>query len=111
MANGPAGVDSMTPRGVPTAAEVLGQAGAENFPVASRLLPARVRGHLMAIYGFARLADDIGRASQSDDNSQRHQADDEIGAAVAQERMRNSCRWNQRRHDGHVESRLHHELR
>jgi len=32
----------------------------ENFPVALRLLPARHRQHLMAVYGFARTADDIG---------------------------------------------------
>jgi squalene synthase HpnC len=38
----------------------MSQAGAENFPVASRLLPAQARSHLLSIYGFARLADDIG---------------------------------------------------
>jgi len=38
----------------------LDKAGAENFPVALRALPARYRGHLMALYGFARLTDDIG---------------------------------------------------
>jgi squalene synthase HpnC len=32
----------------------------ENFPVALRLLPARYRDHLMAVYGFARITDDIG---------------------------------------------------
>jgi squalene synthase HpnC len=32
----------------------------ENFPVALRVLPARYRRHLLALYGFARLADDIG---------------------------------------------------
>jgi hydroxysqualene synthase len=31
----------------------------ENFPVASRLLPARMRPHVAAVYAFARLADDI----------------------------------------------------
>jgi squalene synthase HpnC len=36
------------------------QASAENFPVALRALPARYRRHLMALYGFARLTDDIG---------------------------------------------------
>ena len=36
------------------------QASAENFPVALRVLPARYRRHLMALYGFARLTDDIG---------------------------------------------------
>jgi squalene synthase HpnC len=32
----------------------------ENFPVALRILPAARRRHLMAIYGFARITDDIG---------------------------------------------------
>lgn len=31
----------------------------ENFPVASRLLPSRMRPHVAAIYAFARVADDI----------------------------------------------------
>lgn len=31
----------------------------ENFPVASRLLPARMRPHIAAIYAFARTADDF----------------------------------------------------
>jgi squalene synthase HpnC len=67
VASAPVGVSGdVTPRGIPTAAEVLGQAGAENFPVASRLLPARVRAHLLAIYGFARLADDIGDEADGD---------------------------------------------
>lgn len=38
----------------------MDKARAENFPVALRVLPARYRGHLMALYGFARLTDDIG---------------------------------------------------
>ena len=40
------------------------QAGAENFPVALRLLPARYRRHLMAVYRFARTVDDIGDEAQ-----------------------------------------------
>jgi squalene synthase HpnC len=39
---------------------VRAQAAAENFPVALRMLPARYRRHLMAVYVFARTADDIG---------------------------------------------------
>jgi len=39
------------------------QAAAENFPVALRLLPARYRRHLMAVYRFARTVDDIGDAA------------------------------------------------
>jgi squalene synthase HpnC len=32
----------------------------ENFPVAARVLPARYRRHLLAVYCYARLVDDIG---------------------------------------------------
>lgn len=39
---------------------LLAKAGGENFPVAPRLLPGRYRDHLMAVYGFARLVDDVG---------------------------------------------------
>jgi squalene synthase HpnC len=38
----------------------MAQARRENFPVASLLLPRRVRSHLLAVYGFARLVDDVG---------------------------------------------------
>ena len=44
----------------------MAKAGRENFPVASRLLPASVRPHLLAVYGFARLADDIGDEADGD---------------------------------------------
>ncbi len=39
---------------------VLARARSENFPVALRLLGERERRHLLAIYGFARLVDDVG---------------------------------------------------
>jgi squalene synthase HpnC len=39
---------------------VAAKASAENFPVALRVLPKRWRAHLSALYGFARLVDDIG---------------------------------------------------
>lgn len=38
----------------------MARAPGENFPVALRLLPAAVRGHLRAIYGYARLVDNLG---------------------------------------------------
>lgn len=38
----------------------------ENFPVASRLLPARLRGPVAAIYAFARRADDIADEGDTD---------------------------------------------
>ena len=39
---------------------VMARAAHENFPVALRLLPRAVRGHLRAIYGYARLVDNLG---------------------------------------------------
>jgi squalene synthase HpnC len=47
-------------------AGVLAQARHENFPVASRVLPRESRQHLMAVYGFARLVDDIGDELEGD---------------------------------------------
>ncbi len=41
------------------ACERLAQSHYENFPVASRLMPARLRPHVAAIYAFARTADDF----------------------------------------------------
>ena len=39
--------------------ESLARSHYENFPVASRLLPAPMRPHIAAVYAFARMADDI----------------------------------------------------
>ena len=36
------------------------QMGAENFPVALRVLPGDVRSRLAAVYAFARFVDDVG---------------------------------------------------
>jgi squalene synthase HpnC len=51
---------------MPTIESVMAQAGDENFPVALWLLGPRTRAHLLAIYGFARLVDDIGDEVQGD---------------------------------------------
>ncbi|MGC4085201.1 MAG: squalene synthase HpnC [Vicinamibacterales bacterium] len=61
----------------------------ENFPVASRLLPAPMRPHIAAVYAFARVADDIA---------------DEGGdpAAVRQARLR---AWQRRLHEAVREER------
>lgn len=48
------------------AAGAAGQAEAENFPVALRFLPARVRGDLGALYQFARYVDDLGDEFEGD---------------------------------------------
>lgn len=55
------------------------KAAAENFPVAVRLLPARLRRDLTAIYGFARSVDDIGDEGP-DTPAQRIAALDEVDA-------------------------------
>src|SRR5436305_14405734 len=39
---------------------------AENFPVALRLLPRRLRADLIAVYGFARVVDDLGDGAPGD---------------------------------------------
>ena len=49
-----------------TPAEILQQAGAENFPVAPWFLPRTYRRHLTAVYGFARLVDDLGDEARGD---------------------------------------------
>jgi squalene synthase HpnC len=54
------------PRGAPATEMVMARARGENFPVASRLLPRRERRHLLAIYGFARLADQLGDEVRGD---------------------------------------------
>ncbi len=54
----PAGSAAGSGHDIPAA--MAARSAGENFPVALRLLPARHRQHLMAVYGFARTVDDIG---------------------------------------------------
>lgn len=51
---------STAPAPLPSSAEVLAKADRENFPVALRLLPRSRRQALLALYGWARLVDDVG---------------------------------------------------
>jgi squalene synthase HpnC len=53
----------------------------ENFPVASRLLPRLEREHLVAIYGFARLTDDVGDEADGDRLALLDWLDDELDLA------------------------------
>jgi len=46
------------------------KAGAENFPVALRLLPRRYRARLIAVYNFARTVDDVGDEAPPDQRLQ-----------------------------------------
>lgn len=48
----------------------------ENFPVASRLLPARLRPHIAAVYAFARTADDFADEPGRDDRERLRLIDD-----------------------------------
>jgi len=62
-------VSSVVPQNGPLAAayaacQALAQSHYENFPVASRLLPAPMRPHVAAVYAFARVADDIADEGQ-----------------------------------------------
>jgi squalene synthase HpnC len=57
---------SETIAGIPGADAVMARAGNENFRVASRMLPRRARAHLLAVYGFARLVDELGDAAPGD---------------------------------------------
>ena len=73
-----AGVASASARAITS--QAAGKAGAENFPVALRLLPARYREHLAAVYGFARSADDFGDEAPA---AERIGLLDELAADVA----------------------------
>jgi squalene synthase HpnC len=64
----------------------MARAATENFPVASRLLPRAQRDHLLAVYGFARLVDELGDATDSSSAERLAALDwlgDELDAAVA----------------------------
>ena len=51
---------------LPPEQEILDRAGTENFSVASLVLGPQARRHLFAIYGYARLVDQIGDAVAGD---------------------------------------------
>ncbi len=62
MGESPSVAPHSPPADLPTPAAVMARAGGENFPVASRVLPRGVREQLLALYGFARLVDELGDA-------------------------------------------------
>jgi squalene synthase HpnC len=57
---------SPTAADLPGAETLLAQAETENFTVSSVLLGAATRRHLMAIYGYCRLVDDVGDEATGD---------------------------------------------
>ncbi len=50
----------LCPAALPSARAAMERAGGENFPVAMRVLARSDRRRLLALYGFARLADELG---------------------------------------------------
>ncbi len=64
---------------------VLGRASSENFPVASRLLPASRRADLMALYGWARLVDQLGDDYPCDRLRALAQVEWQLKAALARQ--------------------------
>ena len=68
------------PNTMPTREAVMVQAREENFPVALWLVGPRVRRHLKAIYGFARLVDDIGDEVPGDRLALLRQVERELDA-------------------------------
>jgi squalene synthase HpnC len=68
---------------IPSADAVLAQASAENFRVASRVLSRAERDHLLALYGYARLVDDIGDEQPGDRAAQLDWVERELDAIYA----------------------------
>lgn len=51
---------------LPGSEAILAKQGGENFSVALRVLPSQIREALVAIYGFARLVDELGDSFEGD---------------------------------------------
>lgn len=64
------------------------RARGENFPVASLLAPRWARPHLRAIYGFARLVDNLGDEAAGDRNALLDELERELEGVPATEIMR-----------------------
>src|ERR671936_660525 len=64
---------------------VARRARTENFPVASLLFPRRLRPHLRAIYGFARLVDILGDEVEGDRLAKLDELERELDACYAGE--------------------------
>jgi squalene synthase HpnC len=57
---------TLAPDTLPAADRILAMAAHENFPVAGVLFSREMRAHLLRIYGFARLADQLGDDARGD---------------------------------------------
>src|SRR5437763_13732017 len=66
---------------------VARRARTENFPIASMLFPRRLRPHLRAIYGFARLVDILGDEVEGDRLAALDELERELDACYEGEPM------------------------
>jgi squalene synthase HpnC len=70
------------------AERIAERAAGENFPVASFLAPRAARPHLRAIYGFARLVDNLGDEVEGDRNALLDELERELAGPPTTEIMR-----------------------
>ena len=70
---------------------ITARAATENFPVALRILSADQRRHLMAIYRFARLTDQIGDAAHGDRLAMLDELQRQVDACVDAQTDLNTC--------------------
>jgi squalene synthase HpnC len=68
---------------LPDAQAVMDKAGGENFSVAAHVLSRSDRRHLLAVYGFARLADEIGDEHSGERMAALDWLEDELDRAYA----------------------------
>ncbi len=74
---------TVAPGSIPSAQEVMGKSHLENFRVANPVLPRALRADLYALYGFARLVDDIGDEAQGDRLAMLDWLDNELDVLYA----------------------------
>jgi phytoene synthase len=73
------------PPGLPAELDLTARAAGENFPVVTRLVPRTARARLLAVYGFARLADDLGDEYPGDRLAALDWLEGDLRAALAGE--------------------------
>jgi squalene synthase HpnC len=71
-----------------SAERIEARAAGENFPVVSILAPRAARPHLRAVYGFARLVDNLGDEAEGDRNALLDELERELEGPPAAEIMR-----------------------
>ncbi|HKA83368.1 MAG TPA: squalene synthase HpnC [Acidimicrobiales bacterium] len=70
------------PVDLPPEAQLLARADHENFPVVTRLVPREAREHLLAVYAFARLTDDLGDEHRGDRTAALGWLEGDLRAAI-----------------------------